>query len=55
MPGVVTRMFDRKHNCIVVVGAQWGDEGKGKLVDVLAEQADCGSNKKRPGESRGVE
>ena len=34
-------MFDRKHNCIVVVGAQWGDEGKGKLVDVLAEQADC--------------
>ncbi len=33
-------MFDRKHNCVVVVGAQWGDEGKGKLVDVLAEQAD---------------
>jgi adenylosuccinate synthase len=23
-----------------VVGAQWGDEGKGKLVDLLAEQAD---------------
>jgi adenylosuccinate synthase len=23
-----------------VVGAQWGDEGKGKIVDVLAEQAD---------------
>ncbi|HEY4319603.1 MAG TPA: adenylosuccinate synthase [Gemmatimonadales bacterium] len=33
-------MFNRKHNCVVVVGAQWGDEGKGKLVDVLAEQAD---------------
>ena len=33
-------MFDRKHSCVVVVGAQWGDEGKGKLVDVLAEQAD---------------
>ena len=33
-------MFDRKHNCLVVVGAQWGDEGKGKLVDVLAERAD---------------
>ena len=32
-------MFDRKHNCVVVVGAQWGDEGKGKLVDVLAERA----------------
>ncbi|MGE5744789.1 MAG: adenylosuccinate synthase [Gemmatimonadota bacterium] len=26
--------------CVVVVGAQWGDEGKGKLVDVLAERAD---------------
>ena len=26
--------------CIVVVGCQWGDEGKGKIVDVLAEQAD---------------
>ncbi|MCZ0933683.1 MAG: adenylosuccinate synthase [Gemmatimonadetes bacterium] len=25
--------------CVVVVGAQWGDEGKGKIVDVLAEQA----------------
>jgi adenylosuccinate synthase len=24
---------------VVVVGAQWGDEGKGKLVDVLTEQA----------------
>jgi adenylosuccinate synthase len=25
---------------VVVVGAQWGDEGKGKIVDVLAEGAD---------------
>jgi len=25
---------------IVVVGAQWGDEGKGKLVDLLTEKAD---------------
>ncbi len=25
---------------LVVVGAQWGDEGKGKLVDVLAREAD---------------
>ena len=33
-------MFDAKTTCIVVVGAQWGDEGKGKLVDVLAERAD---------------
>ena len=27
-------------NCIVVVGAQWGDEGKGKIVDVLAAEVD---------------
>jgi adenylosuccinate synthase len=33
-------MFDAKTTCMVVVGAQWGDEGKGKLVDVLAERAD---------------
>ena len=25
---------------IVVVGAQWGDEGKGKLIDVLSKNAD---------------
>jgi adenylosuccinate synthase len=25
---------------VAVVGAQWGDEGKGKLVDVIAENAD---------------
>ena len=25
---------------VVVVGAQWGDEGKGKIVDWLSEQAD---------------
>lgn len=33
-------MFDSVRRTIVVVGAQWGDEGKGKLVDVLAERAD---------------
>ena len=26
---------------LVIVGAQWGDEGKGKVVDLLAEQADA--------------
>ncbi len=26
--------------CTVVVGCQWGDEGKGKIVDVLSEDAD---------------
>ena len=24
---------------VVVLGAQWGDEGKGKLVDLLTEKA----------------
>jgi adenylosuccinate synthase len=33
-------MFGPKRQCVVVVGAQWGDEGKGKIVDVLAERAD---------------
>jgi adenylosuccinate synthase len=33
-------MFDTSVRTLVVVGAQWGDEGKGKLVDVLSEQAD---------------
>ncbi|EAR83959.1 adenylosuccinate synthetase protein (macronuclear) [Tetrahymena thermophila SB210] len=27
-----------KSNVAVVLGAQWGDEGKGKLVDILAEK-----------------
>ena len=25
---------------VVVIGLQWGDEGKGKIIDLLAEQAD---------------
>src|SRR5947209_424057 len=33
-------MFSSNTRTLVVVGAQWGDEGKGKLVDVLAERAD---------------
>jgi adenylosuccinate synthase len=32
-------MFSDSARCVVVVGAQWGDEGKGKIIDVLAEQA----------------
>ncbi len=27
-------------SAVVIVGAQWGDEGKGKIVDVLTEKAD---------------
>ncbi|MEO5509738.1 MAG: adenylosuccinate synthase [Longimicrobiales bacterium] len=26
----------KSYRCLVIVGAQWGDEGKGKIVDVLA-------------------
>jgi len=31
--------FSKPHST-VIVGAQWGDEGKGKIVDVLAERSD---------------
>ena len=27
-------------SCVIVVGSQWGDEGKGKVVDLLTQQAD---------------
>ena len=27
-------------NTTALVGAQWGDEGKGKIIDILAEKAD---------------
>lgn len=27
-------------SCLVVVGTQWGDEGKGKVVDLLTEKSD---------------
>lgn len=33
-------MSRRTGRKIVVVGAQWGDEGKGKIADIEAEQAD---------------
>ncbi len=29
-----------KSKCLVVVGAQWGDEGKGKIIDCLAKEAE---------------
>src|SRR3954453_6988948 len=31
----------QKGNTVVIVGAQWGDEGKGKIVDVLCQNFDC--------------
>jgi len=29
-----------ENNVIVVLGAQWGDEGKGKLVDIIGQEAE---------------
>lgn len=31
---------DSNNKVTVVLGAQWGDEGKGKVVDMLAIEAD---------------
>lgn len=28
-------------NVVIVVGVQWGDEGKGKIVDILSKNASC--------------
>jgi adenylosuccinate synthase len=33
-------MSERKPRSVVVVGAQWGDEGKGKVIDLLTEFSD---------------
>ncbi|CAN5867364.1 adenylosuccinate synthase [soil metagenome] len=32
--------MSQSKRCTVIVGSQWGDEGKGKIVDVLAESVD---------------
>lgn len=45
----------------VVIGAQWGDEGKGKIIDILAQQSDVvvrsqgGNNAGHTVEANGVE
>lgn len=36
MPHASSQTFSDPVSCSVVVGLQWGDEGKGKLVDLLA-------------------
>ena len=33
----VTELALKRGKTAVIVGAQWGDEGKGKIVDVLSE------------------
>ncbi|GJL83920.1 MAG: adenylosuccinate synthetase [marine bacterium B5-7] len=35
-----TSISEHMTNNVVVIGAQWGDEGKGKVVDLLTERAD---------------
>jgi adenylosuccinate synthase len=40
-PEELTRHNPRVMPGIVIVGAQWGDEGKGKVVDLLAERAEA--------------
>lgn len=45
----------------IVIGAQWGDEGKGKIIDILAQQSDVvarsqgGNNAGHTVEANGVE
>ena len=34
------RRMEDLNKVTVVLGAQWGDEGKGKIVDMLAQTAD---------------
>jgi adenylosuccinate synthase len=36
----VIRLFVRYMFNIVLVGAQWGDEGKGKIIDYLTDNVD---------------
>lgn len=39
--GMMSVEVAKKNNKVtVVLGAQWGDEGKGKVVDLLATDAD---------------
>ena len=44
MPLLSTKCLNGlKSNFTAIIGTQWGDEGKGKLVDILAEKYDvCG-------------
>lgn len=39
-PGQKRSRGDAGNKVTVVLGAQWGDEGKGKVVDLLATEAD---------------
>jgi len=38
--GSSTRYEGKQSEVAVILGAQWGDEGKGKIVDLLCQRAD---------------
>lgn len=31
----------KSYNTLVIIGAQWGDEGKGKIIDWIAQKAEA--------------
>jgi len=33
--------MNKEFNTIVVIGSQWGDEGKGKIIDIISQNADA--------------
>ena len=37
--GTLSKVAANQHNVTVILGSQWGDEGKGKIVDLLSSQA----------------
>lgn len=37
---MVSKIAANRHNVSVILGSQWGDEGKGKIVDLLSSQAE---------------
>lgn len=36
----VSKIAANRHNVVVILGSQWGDEGKGKIVDLLSSTAE---------------
>ena len=39
-PDLVSKIAANRHNVTVILGSQWGDEGKGKIVDLLSAGAE---------------
>lgn len=36
----ISKLASNKHNVSVILGSQWGDEGKGKIVDLMSSTAE---------------